>query len=461
MIKSFNPANPSDLIVELEEPTAEQVGAMLDTARLAQTAWAADAAGRSAALSRLEHELTANATEFAELITREVGKPATEARGEVQRAIALLRFYAQVALDPLGELFPGSAPGTRISVTREPLGVIFAVCPWNFPLAIPLWKLAPALAYGNTALLKPASEAVGVAALLAACIERSLPEGICTVVNISGRSTAAVLDDERIQAVTFTGSTQVGLGVAAQLAARGAPAQAEMGGQNPAIVLADADLEAAADDILYASMGYAGQKCTATRRVIVTREISDRFSDALARRIERLTVGDPTREDVVVGPLISGRALDEFDENVDRALRAGAEVIARADSPGAADGFFPVPTFLREDDASAAVNQEETFGPLVTLIEVADEAAAVDAANATPFGLSSSVHSTDIAQATSVSRRIKSGLQRVNLPTSGVDFYAPFGGEGRSSFGPREQGRASREFFTSTRTMTVADPDRA
>lgn len=458
MIKSFNPADPSDLIAEFEEPTPEEVSATLDRAAEAQLAWAADAAGRSAALSRLEHELSSNAAEFEQLITREVGKPVTEARGEVQRAISLVRFYAQVALDPLGELFPGSAPGTRISVTREPLGVIFAVCPWNFPLAIPLWKLAPALAYGNTAVLKPASEGVGVATLLAECMERSLPDGVCTVVKISGRSTAAVLDDDRIKAVTFTGSTEVGLGVAAQMAARGAPAQAEMGGQNPAIVLADADIDAAADDILYASMGYAGQKCTATRRVIVTAEISDRFSEALAGRIERVAVGEPSREDVVVGPLISGRALDEFNENVDRALTAGAEVLAKAEGPQAGDGFFPVPTLLREDRPDAAVNQEETFGPLVTLIEVPDEAAAVEAANATPFGLSSSVHSRDVARAATVSGQIRSGLQRVNLPTSGVDFYAPFGGEGRSSFGPREQGRASREFFTSTRTMTIADP---
>lgn len=459
MIKSFNPADPSDLVAEREEASPAAIGTALDEAGAAQPGWAASAAERSAALSRLERELTANAARFEELITREVGKPATEARGEVQRAIAILRFYAQVALDPLGEIFPGSAPGTRISVTREPLGVIFAICPWNFPLAIPLWKLAPALAYGNAALLKPASEAIGVAGLLAECIDRSLPDGICTVVNLSGRSTAAALDDERIKAVTFTGSTAVGLGVAAQMAARGAPAQAEMGGQNPAIVLADADLEAAADDILYASMGYAGQKCTATRRVIVTGEISDRFTEALATRIEALTVGDPTREEVVVGPLISGRALDEFDDDVAGAIRAGAEVIARAEAPSST-GFLPAPTLLREDRTDATVNQEETFGPLVTLIEVADEAAAVAAANATPFGLSSSVHSRDVARAAAISGRIRSGLQRVNLPTSGVDFYAPFGGEGRSSFGPREQGRASREFFTSTRTMTVADPGR-
>jgi len=270
---------------------------------------------------------------------------------------------------------------------------------------------------------------------------------------MSGAQAGGLLDDERIAAATFTGSTEVGLSVAERLARRAAPAQAEMGGQNPAIVLADADLEAAADAIVSGAMSFAGQKCTATRRVIVLEEVAETMDRLLAERIEALVVGDPDNDGVTVGPLISSDAVEEFEQAISAALEAGGEVVARAGS--GEGGYFVSPVLIRQDDPMATVNQEETFGPLLTVMTVPDAAAAIEAANSTRFGLVGAVHGRDLGKADEVVSKVKCGLRRINAPTPGVDYYAPFGGEGMSSFGPREQGRAAREFFTSTTTMTV------
>ncbi len=267
-IKSTNPFDPVDVVAEAEVSTAAAVDAALGAAVEAQGAWAADAMLRSRSLAALGEAVARRRDEFAALMVREVGKPVAEAEGEVERALAILRFYSQVALDPDGETLPGSTPGARVVVRREPLGVVLAICPWNFPLAIPLWKAAPALAYGNSVLLKPAAAAIATAALLADCAAEALPEAVLTGLVMPGSQAGELLDDERIAAVTFTGSTGTGISVAERMARRAAPAQAEMGGQNPAVVLEDADVDAAAAAIVGGAMGYAGQKCTATRRVI-------------------------------------------------------------------------------------------------------------------------------------------------------------------------------------------------
>lgn len=465
-VTSTNPFDPSDLICELEVAASAEVSAAVDSATEAQAGWAADAMLRSRSLSALGDAITARKSEFTELMIREVGKPVAEAEGEVERALAILRFYSQVALDPDGETLPGSTPGAQVVVRREPLGAILAICPWNFPLAIPLWKSAPAMAYGNTVLIKPASAAIATAALLQECADETLPGGVLGGLVIPGSSTGDLLDDERIAAVTFTGSTGVGISVAERMARRAAPAQAEMGGQNPAIVLADADLDAAAAAIVGGAMGYAGQKCTATRRVIAVAEVADRLEHRVADLVAGLEVGDPSRAGVTVGPLISPQAVAEFEQAVDSALAAGAVETARAElepvgsgngahggpSP---EGHFVSPALLRQDDPAATVNQEETFGPLLTFIRVDDEAAAIAVANATRFGLVGAVHGRDLGKAVEVASKLECGLRRVNAPTPGVDYYAPFGGEGQSSFGPREQGRGAREFFTSSSTMTI------
>ncbi|MBN8866400.1 MAG: aldehyde dehydrogenase family protein [Solirubrobacterales bacterium] len=457
-IKSVNPFDPTDVVAEVEAAGPDRASAALEAGVAAQSAWAADPMLRSRGLSALADEIDVRRQRFTDLMIREVGKPVPEAAGEVDRAIALLRFYSQIPLDPIGEVMPGSTPGAQVLVERHPLGLVLAICPWNFPLAIPLWKSAPALAYGNTVVIKPASPAIATANLLAECAAEVLPENVLQVLPLSGADTAGLLDDERVAAVTFTGSTGVGVQVAERMARRAAPAQAEMGGQNAAIVLEDADLDAAADAIVSGAMGFAGQKCTATRRVVAVASVRESLEAKLADRISALSVGDPAESGVTVGPLISDAAVDEFETARSEALGAGASEIARASAPEG-DGYVVGPALLRQDDPEATVNQEETFGPLLTLIEVADEEAAIAAANATRFGLVGAVHGRDLGRAARVAGQMTTGLRRVNAPTPGVDYYAPFGGEGQSSFGPREQGRAAREFFTASSTTTIIPVD--
>ena len=458
MIRSVNPTNPADVVVEVTPADPDGIEAALAAGAGAQPGWAADPVARVKALSALADTIEARRQSFVEMMVREVGKPVPEAAGEVDRAIAILRFYSQVPLDPVGEVVPGSTPGAQVLVERHPLGLVLAICPWNFPLAIPLWKSAPALAYGNCVLIKPASPAVATARLLADCAAEALPEGVLEVLPMDGAAAGKLLDDERIAAVTFTGSTGVGLGVAERMARRGAPAQAEMGGQNAAIVLDDADLDLAADAIVSGAMGFAGQKCTATRRVVAVAAIRADLEVKLAERVGALSVGDPSRDGVTVGPLISASAVKEFEEARSKAIAGGATELAGS-GPAEGEGYFVSPTLLRQDDPAAEVNQEETFGPLLTLIEVADEDAAVAAANSTRFGLVGAVHGRDLGRAARVAGRMTTGLRRINAPTPGVDYYAPFGGEGQSSFGPREQGRAAREFFTSSSTTTIIPLD--
>ena len=459
VIRSLNPFDPSDVVAEAPAASAEQIDASLTALASAQPGWQADSMLRLRSLTALAGEIETRHRQFTDLMVREVGKPVPEAAGEVDRAIAILRFYAQVTLDPVGEVVPGSVPGARVLVERHPLGLVLAICPWNFPLAIPLWKSAPALAYGNAVLVKPASPAIATAALLSECAAAAMPEGVFQVLPVSGADTGTLLDDQRIAAVTFTGSTGVGISVAERMASRAAPAQCEMGGQNAAIVLDDADLDAAADAIVSGAMGFAGQKCTATRRVVVLEAVREELEEKLVERVEKLQVGDPAAEGVTVGPLISESAVEEFETARTEALNAGATEIARAPAPDEPGAFFVAPALLRQDDPEAVVNQEETFGPLLTLIEVADEQAAIEAANATRFGLVGAVHGRDLGRASRVAAAMTTGLRRVNAPTPGVDYYAPFGGEGQSSFGPREQGRAAREFFTSSTTTTIIPVD--
>ena len=453
-ITSVNPAAPDDIVAEVAQPSAEELQAIVAAAEAAQPGWEDRAVERSASLSRFAEAIAEREGVFADLMVREVGKPITEARAEVARAVAILRYYAQATFDASGEVYPGSMPDTTVTVRREPLGVVLSICPWNFPLAIPIWKAAPALAYGNTVISKPAGPAIAVGTLMGEVANESLPEGVLTVAPISGSGAGALLDDDRIAAVTFTGSTQVGIDVVTRLARRAAPAQAEMGGQNPAIVLDDADVDAAAARIVAGAMSYAGQKCTATRRAIAVGAIAEPLSEALASEMASLTVGNPAAEETVVGPLIDGRSAAEFDARVEGALARGAEMVARADAPQG-PGHYVAPTVLAVDDVNDEANQEETFGPLLTLITVDDDQAAVAAANATRYGLVGAVHGRNLQRAEAIARQLDCGLQRVNAPTPGVDYYAPFGGNRMSGHGPREQGRAAREFFTATRTLTI------
>jgi aldehyde dehydrogenase (NAD+) len=457
VIESTSPQQPADVVVAVAEASGAQVAAAVARARLAQRDWAAAAPGtRSAALTAAADAVAAAGPELADLVIREVGKPRTEAAGEVARSVAILRYYAQQVYDPVGSVHE-SGSGVGLAYTRRrPRGVAGLITPWNFPLAIPLWKAAPALAFGNAVLLKPAPQATACALRLQELLAARLPADVFQVLPGDAAAGRAIVDC--VDVVSFTGSAAVGATVAAASASRGVPVQCEMGGQNPAIVLPDADVAAAAAQIAGAAFGYAGQKCTATKRIIVVGESSP-FVEALLVATEKLVVGDPADAATVVGPVIDQAARDRVVAATAAAERAGGRVLAGG---GALDGtgWFVAPTLLAglaEDDP---LRREEVFGPICAVLEVESAAAAVQVANDVRYGLAAAVYTSDLDRAMQLAEQLAAGQIKVNAPTSGVDFHLPFGGERASSFGPREQGKHAQEFYTSVHTVTIAPAGR-
>jgi aldehyde dehydrogenase (NAD+) len=453
-IESRSPQDQSDVVVSAPAADREAVAAAFKRAREASKEWARSALARADALAAAAEALAAAKDDVVELMVREVGKPRTESVMEHGRAVRILRYQAQAAMDPDGDTYPTAPPAdmrTLLMSRRRPRGVAGLITPWNFPFAIPLWKAAPALAYGNTVVLKPASDAIGCALLIEEILGKALPEGVFNVVTGPGAAGQAVV--EMADVVSFTGSTGVGLGVAQGATARGIPSQAEMGGLNASIVLPDADVEFAAKTIAGAAMGYAGQKCTATGRVIVLGDPAE-FTDALAAAVDGLPVGDPADDSTVVGPVINPPARDELVSAAQGAPGDGGRVVTGGqalDGPG----LFFAPTVVDGQDPSAKLAQEEVFGPIVTVLRASSAEQAVEISNGVAFGLVTSVFTRDLDSALTVVDGLETGMIRINMPTSGVDFHAPFGGEKQSSFGPREQGKAARELYTSTHTITI------
>jgi alpha-ketoglutaric semialdehyde dehydrogenase len=453
-IESRSPQDQSDVVVSAPAADREAVAAAVSRARAAQRDWARNAVARADALSAAAEALNAAKDEVVDLMVREVGKPLAESVMEHGRAVRILRYQAQSGLDPDGDTYPAAPPAdprTLLFSRRRPRGVAGLITPWNFPFAIPLWKAAPALAYGNTVVLKPASDAIGCALLLQEILGKHLPDGVFNVITGPGAAGQALV--ELADVVSFTGSTAVGLGVAAAATARGIASQAEMGGLNASIVLPDADLESAAKVIAGAAMGYAGQKCTATGRVIVMGDPAS-FTDALAAAVEALPTGDPAEASTVVGPVINPSARDELVSAARGAAADGGRVVTGGEALDG-PGLFFTPAVVDGQEPTAKLAQEEVFGPIVTVLRANSAAEAVEISNSVAFGLVTSVFTKDLDSALTVVDGLETGMIRVNMPTSGVDFHAPFGGEKQSSFGPREQGKAARELYTSTHTITV------
>jgi len=451
-LQSRSPQRPDDLVVEVEEADAGAAAAAVERARAAGGRWAAASAlERSAALVAAADALAGAADEVTDLVVREVGKPLTEAAAETGRGIGILRYYAQQALDSDGETYPGPSPAALLLSRRRPRGVAGLVTPWNFPVAIPLWKAAPALAFGNAVTLKPSPEATGVALRLAELLGPALPEGLFQVLPGGAETGTAML--EAVDCISFTGSVAVGHQVAVAATERGIPSQAEMGGLNASIVLADADPERAAGVVAGAAMGYAGQKCTATSRAIVVGDPGP-FTEALVAAVEGLAVGDPAEEATVVGPVITEPARRRVVEAAEEAAAGGGRLLTGGKA-GDGAGWFVAPTVVDGLAPDARLAQEEVFGPIAVVLAVADEDEAVRVANGVRYGLVGSVFTRDLDRALHLAARLDTGMIRVNAPTSGVDYLAPFGGEKDSSFGPREQGKAARDFYTSTRTITI------
>lgn len=448
-VTSTSPQRPSDIVVETTGRSAVDVQDAATAARSAQREWInSGAAGRAAALTAAAGRVADAGDELTELMVREVGKPRTEATGEVARSVSILRYYAQSVFDPIGAQHSPTGGASLLFTSRRPHGVAGLITPWNFPLAIPLWKAAPALACGNAVLLKPAPAATACALRLAELIVDLLPAGLFTVLPGDRETGEAVVDAADV--VSFTGSSAVGAQLVSRAAARAIPAQAEMGGQNASIVLPGADHGFAAAHIAAAAMGYAGQKCTATSRVIVVGDPAP-FTDALVGAVEGLTLGDPADPGTVVGPVISERA--------QRALIDAAAAGGRIRTGGSAvegDGWFVRPTVVDGVDGDAPLACEEVFGPICAVLAVPDTAAAIALNNSVRYGLTTAIFTADLDDALSCVDGVDTGVVKVNAPTSGVDFQMPFGGEKDSSFGQREQGKAALDFYTGMHTVTIA-----
>ena len=448
-VVSHNPAHPDEILTKTPAAGRTGVVAAVDRARIAARSWAEGGAGcRAAALHDAADRVQAAADELAGLVSREVGKPITEARGEVARTVAILRYYAQQPYDPVGSVHEPAAGAGLLFTRRAPYGVAGLITPWNFPLAIPVWKAAPALATGNCVVLKPAESATACALRLGELLNEVLPRHAFTVVPGGTEEGSALVGSADV--VSFTGSTAVGRVVVQAATALGTPVQAEMGGQNAAIVLPDADIEATAAQLAAAIAGFAGQKCTATKRVITVGDPAP-LRDALVAALEALAFGDPSLAGTACGPLISERARDA----VLAAAGSGGRVLTGGRALAGDPGWYARPTLVDGLSDGGLLATEEVFGPIAALSSAPDLDAAIARANAVAHGLAASVHTADLGAALRCADRLDTGLVKVNAPTTGVDFHLPFGGEKASSHGPREQGKAALDFYTRTRTVTL------
>jgi alpha-ketoglutaric semialdehyde dehydrogenase len=455
-IVSRNPADPDDIVTTVAPSGGIEVDRAVGIAHAAAGAFAGmPAAARGEALRIAADALAARADEFTGLVVREVGKPVTESRGEIARAVAILRYYAGVVLDPEGESYPPADGRSLLLTRRAPRGVVGLITPWNFPVAIPVWKLAPALAYGNACVWKPSEHAPACAAAVAELLASHLPEGVLQLTQGGGEAGAALVAHADVAAVSFTGSDRVGRGVAVALAGRGAAAQCEMGGQNASIVLADADIEAAAGMIAAAAMSYAGQKCTATGRVVCEAPVLSAMRDALVAAVEAMTVEHPEDDGCQVGPLISDGARESALAAVGEATGAGGRLLTGGRALDAS-GHYMAPTLIEVDDPGMPLAQREVFAPVCAVLEARDAGHAAEITRGVRYGLSTAVFTRDLDRALELTRSLDTGLVRINQPTAGVDYHVPFGGEKDSGYGPREQGRAARDFYTSTRTVLVS-----
>jgi acyl-CoA reductase-like NAD-dependent aldehyde dehydrogenase len=452
-----DPAVPERVTGRFARATPADVGRAFAAAHAAQPAWAeTPAQARGELLRRVADLLERDCEAATERLIADIGKARRDARAEVLRGVAILRYYAGEVLQAHGETYPSADPATLLLTLEEPVGVVGAITPWNFPVAIPLWKLAPALGFGNAVVWKPAEAAAGSAVLLARlCDAAGLPPGVLNLVTGSGRELGQALTGApQLRALTFTGSDAVGLGLREAVARTTVKLQLELGGKNPAIVLADADLSDAAEQIARGAMGSTGQRCTATSRVYVEQSAYDELLALLIERVASMRVGDPYDEATDVGPPASEQQRRTIESYLALA-RAGEATIAYG---GTWDGVFLAPTVLVDVDPASALLREEIFGPVVCVVRVAGFDEAVRQANDTPFGLSSAVFTRDLGTALAFARRAEAGLVHVNRETAGVEPHVPFGGLKGSSTMQREQGTAARQFFTNSKTVYVRTP---
>ena len=457
-LRSLNPARPSIVVAEGAGAVASDVDAAVAAAGEAFAAWAATPIHqRGAVLLAAADVADRNAEAWGLELATEEGKTRAEGVGEVRRAAQILRYYGNEGDRQAGEIFASPRTGEQILVTRKPIGVVGVITPFNFPIAIPAWKIAPALVYGNAVVWKPASTVPLLAMRLAEALTAAgLPAGVLNLLVGGSAIGDAIVGHTGIDAITFTGSTGIGRRIASAAAARGVPVQAEMGGKNAAVVLDDADLDLAVEQVMLGAFRSTGQKCTATSRLIVTDAIADRFLTLLAERARALTVGDPTDDATQMGPVVNDSAHKSISTGIETATAQGATLVAGGvpytDGP-LAEGYFVPPTVVELNGTSADVWTEELFGPVVAVKRAGDADEAFALANDSEFGLSAAVFTQDVTRALQAVDHIDVGVLHINSESAGADPHVPFGGAKKSGLGPKEQGGAAREFFTHTTTV--------
>ena len=458
--RNINPSNTDELVGEYSLADASDTERAISAATEVFPRWATSGIQRRFdVLDTIGTEILARKVELGHLLAREEGKTLPEAIGEVARAGQIFKFFAGESLRLSGELVPSVRPGINVEITREPVGVVGIITPWNFPIAIPAWKIAPALAYGNCVIFKPASLVPGTAWALTDIISRSgLPKGVFNLAMGPGAVVGnALLEDARIRGVSFTGSVETGRRVATACAARGAKFQLEMGGKNPLVVLNDADIDIAVDCAINGAFYSTGQRCTASSRLVVEAGIHDRFVDTMINATRSLRVGNAIEESTQIGPVVDQF---QFDQDVDyiRVGKTEGATLVTGGEPieGKTPGFYLSPALFVDTDNDMRINREEIFGPVATVIKVADEDQAIGVANDTDFGLSTGICTRSMAAANRFKQASRAGMVMVNLPTAGVDYHVPFGGIKASSYGSREQGSYAAEFYTTVKTAYVS-----
>jgi aldehyde dehydrogenase (NAD+) len=461
VLKSVNPASRDDIVGEFPASTAADARKAVAAAVSARKQWAGmSSLARGQFLLKAAAYLQGKVEDYAQAITRECGKSIVESRGEVGRAIALLQYYGVEGMNPVGAVVPSVNPNILLYTNRVPLGVVALITPWNFPLAIPIWKMAPALVYGNTIVLKPASATPHIGALIARMWESvDLPKGVFNLVTGPGGEVGNELtSNAAVNAISFTGSSKVGHGIAVESARRNIRYQLEMGGKNPVIVLPDADLDQAAEITVGGAMKYSGQKCTATSRAIVVGGVLEEFTSMVVDRVNKLKIGPGSDPASVIVPVIDEASRQNIAAAVQKGLEEGGTVLAGGGVPkgnGFDRGTFVQPTVMSKVRPDSFVACEEIFGPVLSIIPARDADEAIEIANSVPYGLSAGIFTRNLNSVLDFANRIEAGIVKVNGETAGVEPQVPFGGMKASSSGSREQGKAAIEFFTETKTIYV------
>ncbi|MGE5702796.1 MAG: alpha-ketoglutaric semialdehyde dehydrogenase GucD [Clostridia bacterium] len=458
---STNPADTRDIVGYVQMSVAGEVEAAVQSAKQAFATWRKlSGTARGEYLRKAADIMERRAQEIGETMTREMGKTLAESIGETLRGVAILRYYAGEGQRANGDVIPSSDAEALLFTSRVPLGVVGLINPWNFPVAIPIWKMAPALIYGNTVVMKAALETTVTAAKVVECfVEAGIPDGVINLVSGSGSLIGNVLcDHPDVKAISFTGSNEVGKQIAMKVLARGAKYQLEMGGKNPVIVSKHADLDLAAELTVSGSMKSSGQKCTATSRCIVVKDVYDEFREKVLEKLKKIKVANGLEADTYMGPVASENQLKNVLAAIEKGKAEGASLIFggnRLTEGEMAHGFYVEPTLFENVDPSMSLAQEEIFGPVLALMKADSMEQALVMANDARYGLSASIFTTKLDEVMTYIHEMDAGMLRVNGESSGVELQAPFGGMKESSSHSREQGRAAMEFFTATKTITI------